>query len=65
MIEAAQNEHAGPNVAGPVVARDLYRDALDCVEREEFRRAQTKLRRALAHDPAFTAARRALDRLIL
>ena len=44
-------------------ARDLYRDALDCVAREQLRRAQNKLRLALLYDPAFADARRELDRL--
>ncbi len=46
-------------------ARDLYRDALDCVAREQLRRAQNKLRLALLYDPAFADARRELDRLTL
>lgn len=44
-------------------ARDLYRDALDCVASEQLRRAQNKLRLALLYDPAFSDARRELDRL--
>ena len=50
---------------GSQTARSLYRDALACVEREELRRAQTKLRLALAYDPFYDPARRELDRLVL
>ena len=45
------------------VAQGLYEDAIACVERSELRRAQTKLRLALAYDPAFVDARYALERL--
>lgn len=53
-----------PGVNG-ALARALYDGALACLERAELRRAQTKLRLALAHDPFFDEARRALDRLLL
>ena len=46
------------------VARSLYEAALACVERAELRRAQTKLRLALAHDPYLEDARRALVRIV-
>ena len=54
-----------PGGTGQQTAQSLYRDALACVERAELRRAQTKLRLALAYDPFFDPARRELDRLVL
>ncbi len=53
----------GLDCGGPVRARDLYRDALSCVAREQLHRAQNKLRLALLYDPAYLDARRELDRL--
>ena len=51
-----------PDMA-PHLARVLYQDALDCVAREDVRRAQSKLRLALLYDPTLMDARRELDRL--
>jgi len=55
----------GMGTSGPEVAQVLYEDALECLQGGEYRRAQTKLRLALAYEPAFTEARQALDRLTI
>ena len=55
---------AGGTAGSGDVARSLYEAALACVERAELRRAQTKLRLALAYDPDLEDARRALVRLV-
>jgi len=61
----SQTRAGSHGVGTSQLARALYQDALACVERAELRRAQTKLRLALAYDPFFDEARRELDRLVL
>lgn len=59
-----RSEKASPAKApANSVAQDLFEDAMECVQEGAFRRAQFKLRRALAHDPLFRPARMELERL--